>query len=104
MKSIFNKIILRAMVMLPRGLVYQFAGRYVAGENFETALNVTRELNDQGYSVTLDILGEHTKSREKAVGITNEYANIYNLINKQKLDCNISLKPTHIGLDISQNY
>ena len=63
--------------MLPRGLVYQFAGRYVAGENIETALNVTRGLNDQGYSVTLDILGEHTKSREKVVEITNEYANIY---------------------------
>lgn len=92
------------MVMLPRSLVYQFAGRYVAGENIENALNVTRELNDQGYSVTLDILGEHTNSRVKAMKITNQYANIYNLINNQKLDCNISLKPSHIGLDISQEY
>ena len=49
----------------------------------------------------MDILGEHTNSKSEAAEITREYMNIYDEISKQKLDCNISIKPSHIGQDIS---
>ncbi len=104
MKSIFNKVILKATELIPPKLVYKFAGRYVAGESIEDALTKTKELNDKGFSVTLDILGEHTQSKIKAVDITNQYSHIYQNITDIKLDCNISLKPSHIGLDISEEF
>ncbi len=101
---LFNKLILIILKLLPRKLIFAFAGRYVAGENVYTALDVTKRLNKNGYSVTLDILGEHTKNKIEANKITEEYKEIFLLIKKQMLDCNISLKPTHIGLDLSKEY
>ena len=81
--------------------VFKFAGRYVAGENTESAIKAIKELNNKGYSVTLDILGEHTKKKKQSEIISNQYSILYDQIEKNNLDCNISLKPTHIGLDIS---
>ena len=83
--------------------VRAIAGRYVAGETPEEALVVVKELNKKGFSATLDILGEHTKTAEAAVAITDQYAGLYEEIKKQGLDCNLSIKPTHIGLDIGEN-
>ena len=52
-------------------------------------------------SATVDILGEHTKSIQEAELITNQYCKLYKRIYQESLDCNISIKPTHLGLDIS---
>ena len=78
--------------------------RYVAGESSHEALKIVQELNKKGYSVTLDILGEHSKNISDAQFVTKEYAELYEYIFNQKLDCNISIKPTHIGLDIGKDY
>ena len=99
--NLFNRLIISATPFLPRRIIWKIAGRYVAGESSARALAVVRQLNDKGYSATVDILGEHTDSKSKATEITREYINIYDEISKQKLDCNISIKPSHIGQDIS---
>ena len=52
----------------------------------------------------MDILGEHSKNKPEAQSITNEYSDLYEKIHNQKLDCNISIKPTHIGLDIGEDF
>ena len=80
------------------------AQRYVAGESSQEALKIVQGLNENGYSVTLDILGEHSKNKPEAQSITNEYSDLYENIHNQKLDCNISIKPTHIGLDIGVDF
>ena len=99
--NLFNQLIITITPFLPRWIVWKIAGRYVAGETGAKALAVVRQLNDKGYSATVDILGEHTNSKSEAAEITREYMNIYDEISKQKLDCNISIKPSHIGHDIS---
>ena len=99
--NLFNQLIITITPFLPRWIVWKIAGRYVAGETSAKALAVVRQLNDKGYSATVDILGEHTNSKSEAAEITREYMNIYDEISKQKLDCNISIKPSHIGHDIS---
>ena len=97
----FNQLIIKITPFLPRWIVWKIAGRYVAGETVTKALEVVRQLNDKGFSATVDILGEHTKTTSEATEITREYMTIYDEISKQKLDCNISIKPSHIGQDIS---
>ena len=100
-KSIFNQFIIKITPLLPLWMVWKIAGRYVAGESIADALVVIRQLNEKGYSATVDILGEHTESESEADEITHDYLKIYDKISQQGLDCNISIKPSHIGLDIS---
>ena len=92
------------MPLLPLSFVRMIARRYVAGESSQEALRIVQRLNKNGYSVTLDILGEHSKNKPEAQSITNEYSDLYEKIHNQKLDCNISIKPTHIGLDIGEDF
>ena len=101
--TIINQSILKITPFLPRSLIWIIAGRYVAGENISDAMQVIKKLNQKGYSATVDILGEHTQSKVEAVDITQDYIKIYDEIAKQKLDCNISIKPSHIGQDVSNN-
>ena len=102
--SIFNRFITTLIPLLPLSFVRMIARRYVAGESSQEALKIVQRLNKNGYSVTLDILGEHSKNKPEAQSITNEYSDLYEKIHNQKLDCNISIKPTHIGLDIGEDF
>ena len=96
----FNTLISKLIPFFPKAITYQFAKRYVAGTDKNSAFKAIELLNKEGYLVTLDILGEHTKDLDTANDITKQYIDLYNEINKRKLDCNISLKPSHIGADI----
>mgnify|MGYP001209994443 CR=1 FL=1 len=96
----FNTLISKLIPFFPKAITYQFAKRYVAGTDKNSAFKAIELLNKEGYLVTLDILGEHTKDFDTANDITKQYIDLYNEINKRKLDCNISLKPSHIGADI----
>ena len=71
-QSVLNQLIIKLTPLLPRSIVWRIAGKYVAGETAEGALSVIKELNDKEFSVTVDILGEHTKEAEIANKITNK--------------------------------
>ena len=102
MKILFNQFIIKILPYLPFSIVRLVAGRYVAGETAEDALKVVKALNQQGFSATVDILGEHTKNENTARDITREYKAILSSIYEQNLNCNISIKPSHLGMDISK--
>jgi proline dehydrogenase len=74
----------------------------VAGETIDEALQAAEAVSREGFSVTLDILGEHTLDVKISQKITEDYCSLYNLITQKNLDCTISLKLTHLGLDISK--
>ena len=94
-----NTRILSFISILPRWVVHPFAKAYVAGETVEKTVQVVRKMNALGYACTLDILGEHIQSTVKAEEITKDYCNLYEVIDKETLNCNISIKLTHIGLE-----
>ena len=102
MISILNSVIIRTTTLLPKSIVQFFAGKYVAGESHKTALRLVKSLNDHGFSATIDILGEHVKENSEATKITSEYLDLFDEIAENKLNCNISIKPSHIGLDLSE--
>tara|TARA_S200000501_G_scaffold190210_1_gene179120 strand:+ start:112759 stop:113652 length:894 start_codon:yes stop_codon:yes gene_type:complete len=90
--------------LIPKNLASYFAKPYVAGENSETALNKVKKINELGFSATLDILGENVIDENLTKKITSQYCRLYDLINENKIDCNVSIKATHIGLAIGEKH
>ena len=100
--SLINIGILSLISNLPKWMVYPFAKAYVAGETTERIVQVVIKMNEVGYACTIDILGEHIQSPAKAEKITKDYCNLYKVIDKEALNCNISIKLTHIGLELDE--
>ncbi len=96
-----NQLIASTIPILPKWFVRFFSNPYVAGETIENALSQVKKINNNGFAATIDILGEHTMDVETASSITSNYCKLYEQINRKSLDCNLSIKPTHLGLDIS---
>lgn len=82
----------------------RIARRFVPGEELSDALEATRRSNAAGMSVSLDELGENVSSREDAERARDTYINILDRIAAEHLDANISLKLTHLGLDLSEEF
>ena len=99
--SLFNSIVTSALPILPKWFAKPFARPYVAGQTEDDAVTHIRTLNEKGFSATVDILGEHVLTKEEARDITAQYCHLYDRILNESLDCNISMKPTHLGLNIS---
>lgn len=78
------------------------AERFVAGDTLDDAVEVAVGLNDQGFSVSLDLLGEEVHDRDTALRAITEYVDCLNRIAEVGLDANISIKPTQLGLAIDE--
>lgn len=76
------------------------AGRFVAGVTLQDAVAVTRRLNDEGLAVTLDLLGEGVTDRDGARAMAEGCAGILEAIGREKLDANLSVKLTQLGLAV----
>jgi proline dehydrogenase len=83
-------------------LAKRFAQRFVAGETLTEALDVVRALNAKGISASLDLLGESVSNEREARAARDEYLRILDRINETKLNANVSVKLTAMGLDIDQ--
>ncbi len=81
----------------------RFASRFVAGETLEEALAAVQTLNRKGISASLDLLGESVGNESEARAAGREYLYMIDRINERKLDTNVSLKLTAMGLDISED-
>ncbi len=74
--------------------------RFVAGTTVEDALNATRAVNQRGMSVSVDNLGENVTNAEEAHQSAGLYHQLLDEITARGLNANISLKLTHMGLDV----
>ena len=99
----FNSMLAHSLAYCPRWMIRPFANPYVAGNTIDDALKTIERILSQGYSATLDILGEHVQTESEAQIVRDEYSELYEAIGNINGDCTISLKITHIGLDISEN-
>jgi len=82
----------------------QMSGRFVAGDTSEEALDVARDLNERGFQVTLDLLGESVSDRSEAEFAAAEYAESLAEIDAHAAETTISLKLTQLGLDIDVDF
>ena len=78
------------------------AGRFVAGDTLEDGMRAARRLNAQRIGAMLDLLGENVSSPAQAGEVTDSYvAALKRIHESSSIDCNISVKLTQLGLDLS---
>jgi proline dehydrogenase len=79
----------------------RLSSRFIAGMEIDDALRVAAEVNKQGMSVTLDSLGESVTSEAEARAAAEVYHKLLDAIAARKLNANISMKLTQMGLNLS---
>ena len=95
-----DSTIARLLPAVPKPVVRRISSRYIAGEELDDALRVVRELNDQGKLATIDVLGEEIAQPEEARAIAAAYRETFEAIERGRLDSNVSVKPTALGLNL----
>ena len=80
------------------------AHRFVAGEKILEAIEAVRVLNQKGFNVTVDYLGEMVNQKEDAKRATIEYIEALRSIHSNQLNSNVSLKLTQFGLGIDEEF
>src|ERR1700689_2942136 len=78
------------------------SGRFVAGTEIADAVRVTQTVNRAGMSVSIDNLGENVTNPDEARHSSQLYHQILDAISANHLNANISLKLTHMGLDVDE--
>ncbi|MBL8155576.1 MAG: proline dehydrogenase family protein [Anaerolineae bacterium] len=84
------------------GIARRVARRFVAGETLDEAVAATRALNARKLTATLDYLGESVHHAEDTQEVVQTYRAMLQRIHQDGLQATVSLKLTHLGLDISE--
>lgn len=79
--------------------VQRAAARFMPGEDMEQALAAARILQGQRVSSILTQLGENLTSVAEAKDVTQHYLRVLDRVKALRLDVEISIKPTQLGLD-----
>jgi len=80
----------------------RLSGRFVAGTEIVDAVRATQAVNRAGMSVSIDNLGENVTNPDEARNSAQLYLQILDAITANQLNANISLKLTHMGLDVDE--
>ena len=80
----------------------RLAQRFVAGETLEEAIRAVEPLNKKGITTSLDLLGESVHTEREAQAATREILTMLDRIHERRVQANVSLKLTQMGLDISE--
>jgi proline dehydrogenase len=78
------------------------AARFVAGETLDECVRVLRRLNEQGFRTNTTLLGEGVRDEAKAAAVVAAYRDILDRIARERLQTNVALKLTHLGLDAGE--
>ncbi|MCU0646147.1 MAG: proline dehydrogenase family protein, partial [bacterium] len=100
----FNNLIAKILPYFPKPFVGIFARQYIAGETLDDAVREVKNLNAQSICATIDLLGEEKKVKEDVLKAVEIYKQVLKVIDQEKLDANISVKPTHMGLKLDKEF
>lgn len=89
-----------ARVALATPFLRRMPLRFVAGTTLDQAVAAVRHLNARGESATLDVLGESVDDRTSADRAAAAYVETIERIAAEKLDANVSIKLSQMGLDL----
>lgn len=102
--KLINSVIVSFVKILPKSIVHIFAKKYIAGNTLDDAVRVTKELNAKGILATIDVLGEAVNTKRESELAKKECLEVLDAINHHKLNANLSLKPTQLGLIIDKDF
>jgi proline dehydrogenase len=102
--ALLDRAIVRVLPAVPRPVVKRLSQRYIAGPTLEDAVAVVKRLNDAGKMATIDVLGEEITRREEATALLAEYEDVFETIEREQLDSNVSVKLTGLGLGLDHDF
>jgi proline dehydrogenase len=91
-----------APLIMKNAISRRVARRFVAGETLDDAIEAAREVNRTKRSASLDLLGENVSDEAGAQRAAEGYLAIFDRIAREKIDANVSLKLTQLGLDLGE--
>jgi proline dehydrogenase len=98
--AIFDRAIVRLLPAVPRPIVQKLSERYIAGPELKDARETVRRVNADGKMATIDVLGEEITNEEDAAAIVRAYQDVFADIERCRLDSNVSVKLTALGLKL----
>ena len=96
--AVYDRAIVRLLPAVPKPVVRRIAERYVAGTELGDAVRVVRRLNARGRMATIDVLAEAITNADEAQEIVRAYCEVFEAIERERLDSNVSVKLTGLGL------
>jgi proline dehydrogenase len=102
--ALLDRAIVRVLPAVPRPVVRKLSRRYIAGSTLVEACRVVSALNEEGKMATIDVLGEEITGREEATALLAEYEEVFETIEREGLDSNISVKLTGLGLNLDHEF
>ena len=96
--GLLDHFVVKTLPFVPKAVVARLSKPYIAGDSLDAAVECTRQLNKEGFRVTLDILGEFVTSFDQALEAAHGYKELVHAIASNQLDANVSIKPTSFGL------
>jgi proline dehydrogenase len=99
--SLLDSALVRLLPAVPKPVVQLFSSRYIAGATLAEAVECVRGLNDGGKMATVDVLGEEITHEEETRAIAQAYRDVFAAIDEARLDSNVSIKLTALGLELS---
>jgi proline dehydrogenase len=98
--ALLDRAIVRLLPAVPRPVVQKLSERYIAGPELRDARETVRRLNAQGRMATVDVLGEEITNEDEAAAIVRAYLDVFADIEHCRLDSNVSVKLTALGLKL----
>lgn len=102
--SLFNKLVVNSLPLVPKSIVRKFASRYIAGETLSDAVRCVRQIKVEGACATLDVLGEDIFTKEEAIESRKKCVDVLHAITREQLDSNLSIKLTSLGLKLDKDF
>jgi proline dehydrogenase len=88
---------------LPRyRFVRRSVARFMPGETLDDAIEAARRLGERGLPTMFTALGENVNDRSEARAVTEHYLQVFDRIAAAGIDTEVSVKPTHLGLDLDR--
>jgi proline dehydrogenase len=98
--ALLDRAIVRLLPAVPKPVVQRLSSRYIAGPTLDDAIRVVGRLNAKGKLATVDVLGEEIATADEARAIAGQYHDVLARLDQERLDANISIKLTALGLEL----
>jgi proline dehydrogenase len=102
--NFLNDLIVGTLPYVPKPIVAKVAGRYIAGATIADAVKTVQQLNSIHAMATVDVLGEDIFTKEQAIESRDASVAVYKAIAQNKIDSNLSIKLTSLGLKIDKQF
>jgi proline dehydrogenase len=99
--SLIDSALVRLLPAVPKPVVQMFSSRYIAGATLQDAVDCVRQLNAGDKLATVDVLGEEITREEDTRAIAQAYRDVFAAIDEARLDSNVIVKLTALGLELS---